>query len=71
MLSKEIEYQYWEINFISCEGNKRWSVARTPIDWDVDQLESKISIGGCGDDVAEIISIDETNEKDFGWDFFD
>jgi hypothetical protein len=30
---EEIEYAYWEIQYVSCEGNDRWTVARTPIDW--------------------------------------
>ena len=64
-------YSYWEINFISCEGNKRWTIARAPIDWDEWQVRDRIPMGGCGDDVAEITSIDQCSEEDYSWDFVD
>lgn len=66
-----LEYKYWEIWFTSCEGNKRHTIARTPIDWDDHQVRDRIPIGGCGDDVAEIISIEETGDEDYSWDFCD
>jgi hypothetical protein len=64
-----IEYNYWEINYISCEGNKRWTVVRTPIDWEEYDVRDRVPMGGCGDDVSEIIEIFETNNNDYGWDF--
>ena len=68
---ESIEYNYWEINYISCEGNKRWTIARTPIDWDEDDVREKIPMGGCGDDVAEVREVFETSNNDYGWDFCD
>ncbi len=65
----DIEYSYWEVNYISCESNRRWSVARAPIDWEEYDVRDRISIGGCGDDVAEILEIFETSNEDYGWDF--
>mgnify|MGYP003488574896 CR=1 FL=1 len=62
-------YSYWEICFISCEGNNRWTIARAPFDWDEYQIRDSVSIGGCGDDVANITSITETNSDDYGLDF--
>lgn len=62
-------YSYWEICFISCEGNHRWAIAKAPIDWNNHQVSESISLGGCGDDVANITSITETNRTDYGWDF--
>ena len=50
----EIEYAFWGIQYKSCEGNDRWTVARTPIDWEEYDVRDRIPMGGCGDDVAEI-----------------
>jgi hypothetical protein len=66
-----IEYNYWEIQFISCEGNERWVVARTPIDWTDWEVRNRIPMGGCGDDVAEVRDVFETSDTDYGWDFCD
>lgn len=65
---RETEFNYWEINFISCEGNKVWTIAMTPMEWEEWEVRSKIEMGGCGDDPAEILSIQETSNKDWGWD---
>jgi len=65
----EIEYAYWEIQYVSCEGNDRWIVARTPIDWGEYEVRNRIPMGGCGDDVAEVCDIFETSDEDYGWDF--
>lgn len=64
-----MEYKYWKIEYISCEGNEVWTIARTPIDWEEYQVHDRIPIGGCGDDVAEITSIDETNNENYLFDF--
>jgi hypothetical protein len=64
-----IDYNYWEINYISCESNRRWAIARTPIDWDEDDVRGRIPMGGCGDDVAEVREVFETSNTDWGWDF--
>ena len=68
---EEIEYGFWEIQYKSCEGNDRWTVARTPIYWKEYDVRDRIPMGGCGDDVAEIKDIFETGNTDYGWDFFD
>lgn len=65
----EEEYSYWEIWYVSCEGNERWTTARAPFDWDSYDVESAISMGGCGDDPARITSVEEICECDFSWDF--
>jgi hypothetical protein len=62
-----MEYSYWEVKFISCEGNERWTIARTPSDWEEWQLWEVINLGGCGDDPAEIISIEESQNNDWCW----
>lgn len=67
----EIEYNYWEINYISCEGNKRWVIARTPIYWEEYDVIDKVPMGGFGDDVAEINEVFETSNRDYGWDFYE
>jgi hypothetical protein len=35
------EYAFWEINYKSCEGNDRWTVARTPNDWEEYDVRDK------------------------------
>lgn len=58
------EYSYWVVNYISCEGNERWGHYRCPASWtqyDV-EVRAQASCGGCGDDMAEIVSVEETNE---------
>lgn len=59
-----MEYKYWIVSYVSCEGNKRHTVAKTPSSWDENQVQYVIPIGGCGDDIAEIISIEETFSVD-------
>ncbi len=62
------EFSYWEVRYISCEGNPRWSIARAPISWDSYDVLSAIPIGGCGDDVSEVIGLDMTFVGDYSWD---
>ncbi len=69
--TETIEYAYWEIRYTSCEGNDRWTVARTPIDWNEYEVKSRIPMGGCGDDVASIKEVIEANDTDYSWDFCD
>jgi hypothetical protein len=66
---ENIEYAFWEIQYKSCEGNDRWIVGRTPIDWDEYDVIDRISLGGCGDDVAEVKEVYESNAIDYSWDF--
>jgi hypothetical protein len=66
---ENIEYYFWEIQYKSCEGNDRWVVARTPIDWEEYDVRDRISMGGSGDDVAEIKDVFETSNTDYSWDF--
>jgi hypothetical protein len=68
---EEIEYAFWEIQYESCEGNDRWTVARTPIDWEEYDVRNRIPMGGCGDDVAEVKDVFETSNTAYGWDFCD
>lgn len=63
------EYSYWEVWFISCESNRRWTIVRTPSDWTEWDVRNRIPNGGCDDDPAEILSISETQDEDFCWDF--
>ena len=48
----------WRIWYVSCEENERWFDKEVPDDWERWQVEESIVIGGCGDDIAEIISIE-------------
>ena len=66
-----IEYTYWEIKYTSCEGNYRWTIARTPSDWTEDNVRSAISMGGYDDAPATILDVCETNDDDYGYDFND
>ena len=56
--TKGIKMATWRIWYISCEGNERWYDKEVPDDWERWQVEESIVIGGCGDDIAEIISIE-------------
>jgi hypothetical protein len=67
----EEEYSYWEIQYKSCEGNDRWTIARAPIDWDEYEVRGRISLGGCGDDPVEIKDVFESSNSDYSWDFCD
>ena len=64
---EEQEFSYWQIDYISCEGNNRWKIARTPIDWDEDMVRCRIPIGGCGDDIAEVIEIFEASDTNYSF----
>jgi hypothetical protein len=59
-----MNYRYFEINYISCEGNERWNIAQCPEDWTEYDLECNIQLGGVGDDMAKIVSITPTNEPE-------
>ena len=63
-----MDCNYWYISFISCEGNERWTIARTPSDWVEYEVRDSIRMGGCGDDPATILSIEETSDDDYSWD---
>jgi len=65
------EYRYWEIEYVSCESNDRHTVARAPSSWEEYDVRSNIPMGGCGDDVAEVISVSEVSQSyyKYGWDF--
>ena len=65
------EYSYWHYDYISCEGNERWGTVRAPSFATEYDVETNIEIGGCGDDIAEIIRVYEIypeNEWDYGID---
>lgn len=67
----DVGYTYWEIRYISCEGNDRWTVAKTPDNWSEYDVRSRIPIGGCGDDVAEVTEVFQTSNDNYGWEFGD
>ena len=49
----------WRIWYISCEGNRRWYTKDVPKNWEEWQVRESITVGGCCDDVAEIINIEQ------------
>ena len=53
------ETQTWIIWYVSCEDNERWYTKDCPADWEEWQVRDSIPIGGCGDDIAEIISVNK------------
>ncbi len=61
--------KYFIVGYISCEGNDRWFVAKTPLAWETEDLRDNLVLGGVGDDIAEIVSIEETYEQDYTQDF--
>lgn len=66
-----MEATYWEIWYKSVEGNTRWAIIKAPADLSEYDIKSRIidNSGGCGDDVNEIISLHETYEQDWSWDY--
>jgi hypothetical protein len=65
------DYSYWEIHYKSCEGNDRWTIARTPPNWNEYDVKDRISMGGCGDDPSEIREVFETNDSNYTLDFYE
>ena len=66
---EEQEFSYWVIEYTSCESNERWTIAKAPFDWDSHDVKDRIPMGGCGDGVAEVKDVYETNDTDYSWDF--
>jgi hypothetical protein len=58
-----MELVKWFVWYISCEGNKRWYTIEVPADWQEWQVEESIPIGGCGDDVAELLSVERAEGR--------
>ena len=58
MDEEDEEMATWCIWYVSCEGNRRWYTKEVPATWERWRVEESITIGGCGDDIAEIISIE-------------
>jgi hypothetical protein len=61
------KYTYWKIIYISCEGNERWKIAITPIYWSECDVKNSVPIGGCGDDVDEVVDVFETSDTNYSW----
>lgn len=53
------------------EGNKRWTIIKTPEVMTEYEVKNRIidNSGGVGDDVEEIISLKETNDQRYSWDY--
>jgi len=58
-LSDEEQLVTWRIWYISCEGNRRWYTKDVPETWEEWEVSKSIQIGGCGDDIAEVISLEK------------
>lgn len=60
------EYSFWMVWYMSCEGNRRWHMVRTPDDWDAERVRSRAeeNLGGMGDEPAEILEIEEGFDDD-------
>lgn len=57
---EEDDYILWHIDYVSCEGNIRWTIARAPLDWSEDDVSHGMtSQGSCGDEPAEIMGVRE------------
>jgi hypothetical protein len=65
------EFSYWKIEYTSCQGNYRWTIAKSSIDWDKLQVEDALNDvrGGYDDAIAEIISVEETDDTNYTYDF--
>ncbi len=57
--TEELEwFATWRISYVSCEGNNRWYDKEVPDSWNHEQVRESIQIGGCGDDVAELLDVE-------------
>lgn len=67
----EGKVEYWEIEYISCESNKRWSIAKCPAEWSEYDVRSAImSDSSFGDEPATINKCSITYfDTDYSWDF--
>ena len=63
-----MKYNYWKVEYKSCEGNYRWTIARAPEHWEEMEVFNSCPRGGCGDDPAQIISVEESYDEDYSWD---
>jgi hypothetical protein len=66
---EDVNYGYWEIEYVSCEGNDRWTIARADADAEECEVRDMADTGTCGDEIARIISITETYDEDYTLDF--
>jgi hypothetical protein len=64
----EKEFLNWEINYISCEGNERWTVSWCPAEWNEYEVETAFRdiCYGVGDDPTEFVSCMMHHDHD--WD---
>lgn len=64
--------RYWHVEYTSCESNYRWTVVKTPDEWEEYEVQDAVMRGASmGDDPSEILSIEETfeNQYDYGEDY--
>ena len=68
-----METVIWYVEFISCEGNDRWTLIKAPESMEESEIRSRLTCyGSCGDDPAEITELYITNyydEYDVSYDF--
>lgn len=67
----ETNVTYWEIHYISCEGNTRWTIAKCPSEWEEYDVKHAIMADSrIGDDPAEITECSITYfDNDYSYDF--
>lgn len=64
-------FKYWKIDYVSCEGNRRWVVARCPAEWTEYDVENRANMcrGGYDDAIAEVTDVGETQDDNYCYDF--
>ena len=62
--------KYWEVNYINCEGDHKWTNIKTPDTWGEDEINDAMCCrGGMGDDAVVLTSVEEIDPVDCGSDF--
>lgn len=64
------EYNYWEIVYISCESDLKWTVARAPVDWTAYDVRRRI-LDGENDEIATITEVLHTSDENYSMDYCD
>ena len=59
-------FNFWEVTFINCEGDKKWSIAMCPEDWTELEINGRLLENS---EVSKVISVELTCNEEFGWDF--
>ncbi len=62
-----METEFWRIDYISCEGNDRWTVVETPVGVTEDDLSNQLlSDYGYDDAPSKFVSCEPWHKDEYG-----